>query len=111
MDFGPGIVLSLACLTAGLTVYFLVKANHTERMAKIERGLLDGDQPDRHRSYYEIKLGMLLVGLGMGLLLAMSVEKMTALDHDVLYPALMFVFGGLSLIGSYFLVDRLRNRA
>lgn len=111
MDIGPGFVLSTALLTAGLTLYFFIKANHTERMAKIERGLLDDGEPDRNRSYLEIKMGMLLVGLGMGLMAALGTEKMIAISSSTLYPALMFLFGGLSLIGSYFLVDRLRNKA
>lgn len=111
MDFGPGFVMSLAFITAGLTLYFFLKANHTERMAKIERGLYDDGMPPPYRSYFEIKLGMLLVGLGSGLLLGLGVERFTSFQSNgVFYPALMAVFGGLSLLASYFLVDRLRRK-
>ncbi|MFT7121406.1 MAG: hypothetical protein ACJAZ9_001584 [Neolewinella sp.] len=111
MDFGPGFVLSLACLTAGLTFYYFIKASHTERMAKIERGLLDDGSPDPYRSYLEVKLGMLFVGSGSGLLFAFALEHLRKVPGDsVLYPAFLFLFGGLSLLGSYFMVDRLRHK-
>lgn len=110
-DIGPGFVLTMACLTAGVALIFFLKASHTERMAKIERGLLDEERDRRHRSFLEVKIGMLMAGLGIGLLSALSVEKMTAVSEaSVMYPALMFVCGGLSLLASYFLVDRLRQK-
>lgn len=111
MNLDPGFVLSLALVTAGLTLYFFIKANHTERMAQIERGHFDDGQPPVHRSFFEVKLGMLLSGLGLGLLFSLGLERLSILtDTDVLYPAFMFLFGGLSLVGSYFLVDRLRRK-
>lgn len=110
MDVGPGIVFSLASITAGFTLYYFIKAGHTERMAKIERGLLDEDAPNAHRSYLEVKLGMLLIGGGIGLLVAFSLEQSIKAADGVFYPAFLFICGGLSLLISYFLVDRLRKK-
>jgi len=96
-DIGPGFVLSTACLTAGFTLYFFLKANHMERMARIERGLPEEGQGRRSRSFMEIKFGMLLAGLGLGLLLAIGIEGATAFRKTtVIYPALMCLCGGLS---------------
>lgn len=111
MDLDPGFVLCVALITAGLTLYFFIKANHIERMAQIERGHFDEGKPPVHRSYFEVKLGMLLAGVGFGLLFGMSLNRLSILtDTDVLYPAFMFLFGGLSLVSSYFLIDRLRRK-
>ncbi len=110
-DIGPGLVLAIACLTAGFTLFYFLKANHTERMAKIARGTLDEGGGHRRRSYLEIKLGMLMAGLGLGLLLALSAENMLMVsESSVLYPAFMFVCGGLSLLVSYFLVAQIQDK-
>lgn len=110
-DLGPGFVLTTACLTAGFTLFYFLKASHTERMAKIARGTLDEDGGHRRRSYFEIKLGMLMGGIGLGLLLALTVENMAVVrDASVLYPALMFICGGFSLLVSYFLIAQLQEK-
>ncbi len=110
-DLGPGFVLAIACLTAGFTLFYFLKANHTERMAKIARGTLDEGGGNRYRSYFGIKLGMLMSGIGLGLLLAFAVEHMAAVSEAfVLYPAFMFVGGGLSLLASYFIVAQLQAK-
>jgi hypothetical protein len=110
-DLGPGFVLTTACITAGITLIFFLKANHTERLAKIERGLQYEENDRRYRSFIEVKVGMLMMGLGSGLLLALGTEKMTNMaEPSIIYPALMFVCGGLSLLASYFLVDKLQHK-
>jgi hypothetical protein len=110
-DIGPGFVLTTACLTAGFTLFYFMKANHTERMAKIARGPLGEDEVFPPQSFLEVKVGMLMAGVGIGLLLALAADKTTALSGDtVIYPAFMFVSGGFSLLASYFLVAKLRKK-
>jgi hypothetical protein len=107
-DLGPGIVLTVACLVIGFTLYSFIKAGHTERLARIQLGQ-DADDPN-NRSYLEIKFGLLLLGIGMGLSIAFLLERVTNLsDTDVYYPALMLVFGGAALVYSYFLIETLRK--
>lgn len=106
--FGPGIVLVALFITAGYSIYAFIKASHLERMAKIERGM-DTERSSENERYLEMKLGMLMVGLALGLLLAYLIEKALTIEEIVLYPSFMLLFGGLALIGSFFWAQRLRK--
>ncbi len=107
-DLGPGVVLTTALLVAGFTLYSFIRAGHTERMARIQLGQEATD--NTHRSFLEVKFGLLLLGIGMGLSVGFLLEKVTSLsDADVYYPALMLVFGGAALVYSYFLIETLRK--
>lgn len=112
MDFGPGFVLSTLALVAGLTIFFFLRSRHIERMAMIEKGLVEeGKASFGAKNYLEIKFGMLMAGIGMGLLVAHGAESMiSSLDDDVIYPAMMLFMGGCSLFASYFVANRLENR-
>lgn len=105
--FGPGIVLMALFVAAGYTIYTFIKASHLERMAKIEKGI-DTNLPSNSR-YLELKLGMLMVGISFGLLLAYLIEKTLKIDEVVFYPSFMLLFGGISLIASFFWVKRLQK--
>ncbi len=105
--FGPGIVLMALVVASGYTIYTFIKASHLERMAKIEKGI-DTSAPSNSR-YLEIKLGMLMVGIAFGLLLAYVIEKTLKIDEVVFYPSFMLLFGGVSLIASFFWAKRLQK--
>jgi hypothetical protein len=105
--FGPGIVLVALFVAAGYTIYTFIKASHLERMAKIEKGI-DTNVPSNSR-YLELKLGMLMVGISFGLLLAYLIEKTLKIDEVVFYPSFMLLFGGVSLIASFFWAKRLQK--
>lgn len=105
--FGPGIVLVALFVAAGYTIYTFIKASHLERMAKIEKGL-DIRTTGQNR-YLEIKIGMLMIGIAMGLLLAYLIEKSSDIEVIVFYPSLMLLFGGISLIASFFWTKRLQK--
>lgn len=105
---GPGIVLVALFAVAGYTVYTFIKASHLERMAKIEKGV-DPNVPSGNSRYLELKLGMLMVGVALGLLLAYLLEETLRIDEVVFYPSFMLLFGGISLIISFFLARRLQK--
>jgi hypothetical protein len=51
-----------------------------------------------------LKLGLLLLGAGTGLLLAFIISNnMRGHDHEAIYFALIAIGGGLGLVGSYFM--------
>lgn len=106
--FGPGIVLIVLFIAAGYTIYTFIKASHIERIAKIEKGI-DTNTPANNSRYLEIKLGMLMVGIAFGLLLAYLLEKALKIDEVVFYPSFMLLFGGVSLIASFFWAKKLRK--
>ena len=106
--FGPGFVLAVLFISAGYTTYYFIRASHLERMAKIEKGI-DTNVPSNSR-FIELKLGMLMIGVAFGLLLAFFIERLLRIDEVVFYPSFMLLFGGLSLITSFFWVKKLQEK-
>ena len=87
--------------------YFINK----EKMAMIERGIDPGLQKSTPKPFLSLKFGLLLVGLGIGLLVALlSVRglfgtELTNGEEDqsvAVYFGCIGIFGGLGLITSYF---------
>ena len=107
--FGPGIVLVVLFIVAGYTIFTFVKANHLERLAKIEKGI-DTNAPSNNNRYLDLKLGMLMAGIALGMLLAYLLDYYLNVDGAVFYPAFMLLFGGVSLIVSYFWANRLNKK-
>ncbi|AXT19857.1 hypothetical protein D7030_01695 [Flavobacteriaceae bacterium AU392] len=111
---GFGEILALLIIASAFTVYFFHRANHLERMAQIERNQLSENQnKNKKSSYLEIKFGMLMIGLGLGMFAAWIWERG---NQDInteyaTYPAFMLFFGGISLLLSYLVTKRLDRRS
>lgn len=78
-----------------------------EKMAMIERGIdpgLRSAQPSAPKPFLSLKFGLLLVGLGMGILLALFFVLQYRMNEDeavAVYFGCISIFGGLGLIISY----------
>lgn len=103
--FGPGIVLITLFISTAVTLYYLIKARHIERMAKIENGI--DTTPSKSSLYLELKIGMLMIGIAIGILLAYLFENLFKIDSNVFYPSFILLFGGISLIISFFMANRM----
>jgi hypothetical protein len=83
-------------------VYIGVISRNRERMALIERGadptLFEAKK--KASSGGIMKLGLFLFGIGLGIVVAYFLVS-TGMDEDTAYPSMIFIFGGLALIGSY----------
>ena len=93
------IPLSFFAMVFGV-VYLFKKEN----LAMIEKGMNPKDKLFRPAPFRSLKWGLLLLGAGMGLLIAFFVD--INLPYRVepvgIYFALIAIGGGLGLIGSYF---------
>lgn len=107
--FGPGIVLIIFIVTAGYTIYTFIKSSHLERISRIEKGL-DENTPSKNNRYLELKIGMLMIGIAFGLLLSYLLEKLLKIEEVVFYPSFMLLFGGISLISSFFLLNKIEKK-
>lgn len=75
-----------------------------ERMALIERGINPNDGQSAPKPFLSLKIGLLLVGLGLGLVVALFTVIATKLGDDeaaAIYFGCVLIFGGLGLIVSY----------
>lgn len=75
-----------------------------ERMAMIERGINPKEGESAPKPFISLKIGLLLVGLGLGLLAALCTVILTRLDKDeavAVYFGFILIFGGIGLIVSY----------
>lgn len=98
----PGVVLSLITLVSGVTIYTFLKSRHVERMMQMELGT---EFNKASRNYLEIKFGLLFVGIGLGILAAFILNQFYLPRTFEFYPAFIFLFGGLGLLISFYVVQ------
>ncbi|KQB98791.1 DUF6249 domain-containing protein [Pedobacter sp. Hv1] len=84
--------------------------SNKEKMAMIERGIDPGVRKSTPQPFLSLKFGLLLVGLGIGLLVALFTvrgvfgSQMNDIEEGqgvAIYFGCLGVFGGLGLIVSY----------
>ena len=100
------ILIPLGFFTMVFGIVYMFKK---ENLAMIEKGMNPKNIPDRPVPYKNLKWGLLLVGSGLGLLIAFMLDqyilpKSRDYDNDsiaFIYFALLAIGGGLGLIRSY----------
>jgi hypothetical protein len=98
-----GVIISLGFFAM---IYGIVRLGITkkEHLMLIQAGL-DPATFEKHAkpTLSTAKLGMLLVAVGLGILLANIIVKFNWMDRDAAYFSLVFIFGGASLLVSFFM--------
>lgn len=93
------ILISLGFFAMVFGIVYMVKK---ENLAMIEKGMNPKQYANRPAPYRSLKAGLLLLGAGIGLLIAYFIDRnMSGEDHEAIYFALIAIGGGLGLIGSY----------
>jgi hypothetical protein len=83
-------------------VFGIVYLYKKENLAMIERGMNPKQISDRPVPYKNLKWGLLLVGSGIGLVLAYLINVyVTKDDNPAIWFGLLAIGGGLGLIRSY----------
>jgi hypothetical protein len=100
----PEILVAILVPIAGMAMIFgIVYLFKKENLAMIEKGM--NPKVYRPAPYTSLKYGLLLMGSGMGLLLAYLIDIASpTIDGDenpAIYFALIAIFGGLGLVLSY----------
>ena len=84
-------------------IFGIVYMKSRENLAMVEKGMNPKEWANRPAPYRNLKWGLLLIGAGVGLMLAYFITQYML--HDDENPALWFSFigigGGLGLVGSY----------
>ena len=83
-------------------IYVWLSTRNKERLALIEKGA-DASLftvKRSHRNNYTLKIGMLAVGIGIGVLVGSLLESYTTLAEEVAFPSMIFLFSGAFLIAN-----------
>jgi hypothetical protein len=101
---GAEVLIPILIPLGGCALIFgLVYLKSRENMAMIEKNMNPKQYANRPAPYRNLKTGLLLLGAGIGLMLAYFITQYML--HDDENPALWFAFigigGGLGLIASY----------
>lgn len=94
-------------------LYVFFTARNKERMALIEKGadpgLFSNNKEVTKRSFswnkFTLKAGMLSMGVAVGIVVGAILSNAGVLEEDANYTAMIFFFGGLSLV-LYYVLDR-----
>lgn len=101
-----GVIISLGAFAMIYGIVHLV-IRKKERLMLIQAGLDPGTfEKNSKPTLTTVKLGMLMVAVGLGVLLANIIVTLSLMDSDAAYFSLVFLFGGISLLVSYFLERR-----
>jgi hypothetical protein len=90
-------------------LYFYYTTRNRERLALIEKNAdpaLFKTEPTNIFKKFSIKIGMLFVGAGIGVLVGNILTVSTRLEEPVAYISMIFIFAGAFLIGSYFVARK-----
>ncbi|MFA5418388.1 MAG: DUF6249 domain-containing protein, partial [Bacteroidales bacterium] len=102
-DIVPVFVLAIIFGFVYAVIFLLVRKK--ERMALLEKGV-DAAYfitPIKNVSFFALKIGLLLIGLGVGTVLGEILIRVGSLDEEVSYLAMIFLFGGIGLVVSHFM--------
>ncbi|MBU2652347.1 MAG: hypothetical protein KKA81_15570 [Bacteroidetes bacterium] len=109
IEFTPIFIL----LIIGATIYGLVHLNirKKERMAMLEKGADPKIFHTESNKVTTLKWGLVLIGISLGLFAGRALENSSAFQHaaEVGYFSMIFLFGGLALVISYFLERKEKN--
>jgi hypothetical protein len=93
--------------------YVSVTTRNKERMALIDKGAdasLFNTGKEGHASLFNwnkltLKIGMLFMGIGVGIIAGSILYSMDVMQHGSDYVSMIFLFGGFSLV-LFYLIDR-----
>jgi O-antigen ligase len=102
---GAEVLIPIIMFAGGFAMIFgIVYLRTKENLAMVEKGMNPKDKLNRPAPFRSLKWGLLLLGAGLGLLIAFFVDMNLPyrIEPAGIYFALIAMGGGLGLIGSYF---------
>lgn len=101
------IPISFFALIYGI-VYILVRRK--ERLALIQKGIDASIFETSRKEPTELKWGLLLIGIGVGILLGKLLAEYTTLHEEPAFFSMICLFGGLGLIIYHIIANRIAGK-
>lgn len=101
---GEEVLVPITLFAGAFAMTFgIVYLKTRENLAMVEKGMNPKERINRPAPYKNLKWGLLLIGAGLGLLIAFILDNYVFLktENEAIYFALIAVGGGLGLISSY----------
>ena len=105
---GPQVLvpLSLFLMIFGI-VYLIYSTRNRERLALIEKGVdasiflqAKGNGVPAWKIFV-VNFAFLLIGVGIGIFLALLITTYTSLEDDAVYPSIIFIMAGIGLLTGF----------
>jgi flagellar biosynthesis protein FliQ len=102
-------------LAAFGVVYLYLSTRNKERLALIEKGAdasIFMNSRQSGSSFYKVillNLALLLMGIGIGVFIALILATYTSLNEEALYPATIFTMAGASLFVGFNMTKKLEK--
>lgn len=96
-------------------VYLFLSTRNKERLALIEKGADAGIFMKGRQNGHSfgkmiiLNLALLLMGIGIGVFIALLLTAYTRLNEDALYPATIFTMAGLGLFIGFYMTKKLEK--
>jgi hypothetical protein len=101
-----GVMVPIVAIISTFTmIVFIRKYDNDEKMAMIAKGITP---PAKNSKSYNVnpshslRWGFVLIGFGVGLLMGNFLEHIIEIDEETAHFSMIFIFGGLGLLLSYF---------
>ena len=93
-------------------IYLYLSTRNKERLALIEKGaeasiFMRGRSQTSYGKIFILNFALLLMGIGVGVFLALILDTYTSMDSDGIYPACIFFMAGLGLFTGFNLTKKL----
>jgi ABC-type Fe3+-siderophore transport system permease subunit len=94
-------------------IYLFYTTRNKERMALIEKGIgaeifnKGKRQTAPVWKVFILNLALILMGIGVGTLLASIIDHVTTLDEDAIYPGIIFLTAGIGLFAGFKMTNNL----
>ena len=105
-----GVFIPIVAIIAGvIMIIYLRKYENDERMNMIEKGINPSQFKRAANTSGPLRLALLLIGVGVGLLMGYFLDSVTRMD-DTAYFAMIFLFGGIGLGIAYIIEEKKLKR-
>ena len=108
-----GILIPFAFLAfAFASIYVHLTTRNKERLALIEKGAdpeLFKQKTEPNSGYGTFKLGLFLIGIALGIVAGYFLHE-SGMDESAAYFSMIFLFGGIGLVISFLLKEKLEKK-